>query len=152
MNVYKTNSLMVKKCHENTIKNGASCWTSLARCWKHSDSNRSPLSSGQYLETKMRYKTRTAPRLPCLVFDWAKRDVWYIIHLEKYILFLIGWRYSRYGNKEWLKLEGASGVQEMLSSTVYLLPFWVWPGIACSSMQGSWHFCLLLYFMAWNPP
>lgn len=97
---------------------------------------------------------RTAPRLPCLVFHWAKHDVWYFIHLEKYILFLIGWCYSRYRNKEWLKLEGDSGDQETLGSTLYLLSFclWVWPGTACSSMQVSWHFFLLLYLMAWMEP
>lgn len=100
--------------------------------------------------------TRTAPRLPCLVFHWAKRDVWYFMLLEKYILFLTGWCYSRYRNKEWLKLEGASGGQERLGggSTLYLLSFhlWVWPGAACSSTQVSWHFFLLLYLTAWMKP
>lgn len=69
--------------------------------------------------------TRTAPRLPCLVFHWAKCGVWYFIHLGKYALPVIGWHYSRYRNKEWLKLEGTSAGQEMFGSTLYLIIFYL---------------------------
>lgn len=66
---------------------------------------------------KMGYSTRTAPRLQCSVFHWAKCDVLYFMHLEKYILFLIGRPGSRYSNKEWLKFEGTSGSHLVLSSS-----------------------------------
>lgn len=56
---------------------------------------------------KMGYNTRTAPRLQWLVFQWARGDVLYFIHLEKFILFQLdgmiadieswnGWSWKRH--------------------------------------------------------
>lgn len=40
--------------------------------------------------------------------------LWYFIHLEKYILFLIGWHYSRYRNKNGWSWKGSLEVRRFL--------------------------------------